>query len=178
MRKFLSFLPLLLLLVATPALAQNGPRPNPTKPAQVMARLSEASLRACQAREASMGKSITQLNKTTLNMLEVFNKISTRVQYYYVNTAIPAGKTISNYNTLVGEVERNRAAVSTELSAAMANGNDFSCNGDDPKGLLTQYRAHIRATKESLNAYRTSINKLIVAIRSATPAATATPTAN
>jgi hypothetical protein len=69
------------------------------------------------------------------------------------------------------------------VTTAQTNSTNFSCDGNDPKGLLTQFRTDMQTVKQALHDYRTSIKNLIVAVRSvtgeiesATPSASLEPT--
>jgi len=177
MKKLLLIIPLFLFLLVSPALAVNKNSMSNERREVKIARLTEAKLKACQARETNISKQIDQLTKMSTNMLSVFDKISTRVKNYYLETAVPAGKTISNYSALVADVESNRADVTVALAKAQAPAADFSCEGDDPKGLLNTYRSGMTNVKTALKEYRSSINKLIVAVRTVSPTPTATPAA-
>ena len=110
----------------------------------------------------------------TSNMLDVFDKIATRVKDHYTNTVVPSGKTVSNYSSLVADIAAKKAAVSAALTAAQTGVDSFSCDGDNPKGVLSDFHTDMRSVKSALKDYRAAINKLIVAVR--TVQATPTPT--
>lgn len=135
---------------------------------KVQARLTEAKLKACQAREDSIKKRNDQLTKMATNMLEKFDAIEKRVQEHYTSKVVPSGKTVTNYDILVAEIQTKKTAVQTALSTAQTNATSFTCTGNDPKGQITQFRDDMKAVKSTLKDYRTSIKNLIVAVRSVT----------
>ncbi len=135
---------------------------------KVQARLTEAKLKSCQAREDSIKKRSDQLSKTAGNMLEKFDVIEKRVQDYYTSKVVPSGKTVANYDNLVTDVQTKKAAAQTALTTAQTNVSGFTCTGDDPKGQLTQLRTDMQSVKTALKGYRTSIKNLIVAVHSVT----------
>lgn len=134
----------------------------------VAQKLTEVKLKVCQNKEAAIQKRNDQLTKTTTNMLTKFDSIATRVETYYTDKAVPAGKTVSNYDALIADIAAKKVAVQTNLDKAITDASAFKCSSDDPKSQLTQFRTDMQTVKQSLQDYRTSIKNLIVAIRSAT----------
>jgi hypothetical protein len=137
-------------------------------PAQAKARLQDAKLKMCQAKENVIKNRSTSLNGLVENMLEKFDAIALRVENYYTNTVIPSGKTVANYDVLLADIQTKKAAVQTALTKAKDDFKTFSCTGNDPKGALEQYRKDMQAVKQAMADYRTSIKNLIVAIHSVT----------
>lgn len=131
-------------------------------------KLTEVKLKVCQKKEANIQKRNSQLTKLVNNMITKFDSIATRVKTYYTSKAVPAGKTVANYDALVAEIATKKATVQTALDKATTDASAFSCTSDDPKGQLTLYRTDMQAVKQALKDYRTAIKNLIVAIRTAT----------
>lgn len=137
---------------------------------QAQNRLTEAKLKACQARENAIKKRAERLGKLATNMREKFEAIAGRVEEYYTSKVVPSGKTVANYDTLIADIQTKKGAVQTALSQAQSTAASFVCSGDDPKGQLAQFRNDMRAVKSALKDYRTAIKNLIVAVRSVTGA--------
>jgi peptidoglycan hydrolase CwlO-like protein len=137
---------------------------------QAQNRLTEAKLRACQAREDAIKKRASHITQLATNMEDKFDKHAQKVEEYYTSKVVPSGKTVANYDSLVADIDAKKAAVAAALSTAQNDANNFSCTGDDPKGQLTQFRKDMQAVKKALKDYRTSIKNLIVAVRSVTGA--------
>ena len=135
---------------------------------QAQNRLTEAKLKVCQAKENAIKKRTEQLTKLATNMQEKFDAIAGRVQEYYTSKVVPSGKTVVNYDSLVADIQAKKGAVQTALTTAQNNAGAFACDGNDPKGQLTQFKDDMRAVKSALKDYRTSIKNLIVAVRSVT----------
>ncbi|MBI4029548.1 MAG: hypothetical protein HY376_04255 [Candidatus Blackburnbacteria bacterium] len=159
------FLVLFFVLLAAPAFAIGKPDSLPT---QAQNRLTEARLKACQARESAITKRMTHLVELVTKMEGKFDAIAQRTEEYYTSKVVPSGKTAANYDTLVADIQTKKAAVGTALASAQTNSTSFSCTGNNPKGLLTQFRTDMQAVKKALHNYRTSIKDLIVAVRSVT----------
>lgn len=143
------------LIFASSALAVNYPP-----------QASTAKLKMCQAKENGIKQRSSHLSQMVSTMEEKFDKIATKVEGYYNSKVVPSGKTVSNYNSLVSEIQSKKATVSTALTKAQTDAAAFSCTADDPKGQLTQFRVDMQAAKSALKDYRISIKNLIVAVHS------------
>ncbi len=137
---------------------------------QAQTRLTEAKLKACQARENAIKRRAERLGKLAANMQEKFSAIEGRVEEYYTAKVLPSGKTVANYDGLVADIQTKKEAVQTALTIAQNDAGNFACDGNDPKGRLAQFKDDMRAVKSALKDYRTSIKNLIVAVRSVTGA--------
>jgi hypothetical protein len=129
-------------------------------------KLSAIKQRICEKRvnviKNIMAKAATQGAKH----LEVFNKIATRVEEFYVNKKL----SVSNYDALVAEVNAKKAAAQTAIDAVKNNTN-FSCDDSNPIGKIDAFNGQVRAMHSALKDYRTSIKNLIVAVKQAAEAA-------
>ena len=70
-------------------------------------KLSEARLRACQAREESIRKRRGNLVNMAVRMEGKFDAISQRVKDFYADKVLPTGKTVDNYDSLAFLLRRN-----------------------------------------------------------------------
>ncbi len=177
-----AFLVLFFVLLAGPAFAIGKPDTLPGRPSgstaaagqpsglprQAQNRLTEAKLKACQARENAITKRMTHLTNLVTTMEGKFDAIAQRTEVYYTSKVVPSGKTVTNYDVLVVDIQTKKIAVQTALTTAQTNSTGFSCDGNNPKGLLTQFRTDMQTVKKALKDYRTSIKNLIVAVRSVT----------
>lgn len=130
-------------------------------------RLKELRLKACEAHQGEINTRSGSLAKLVDTMVGKFDAIVTRVEEYYLTKAVPAGKVVTNYDELVADIAAKKIQISTDLDTAKKDVSDFSCTGDNPKGQITEYRTDMQLVKKDLQAYRTSIKNLLVAIRSA-----------
>lgn len=149
--------------------------------AERIAKLEAKKLQVCQTHEKNIKNRLDSLTKLVANQEEKFASIAARVQNRYTTKLVPAGKTLSNYDTLAADIAAKRTAVDTALAAAKSNADNFSCTSDDPKGLLTTFRKDMQAVKSALHDYRKSIRNLIVAVaglagEKVSPEASPTPT--
>lgn len=179
-----AFLVLSFVLLASPAFVIGKPNTLPRKPsniggsvvtdrltglpAQVQNRLTDAKLKACQARENAIKTRFERLNLLVTTMEEKFDAIAGRVEEYYTAKVVPGGKTVANYDSLVADIAAKKAAVSTVLTKAQNDIAGFSCDEADPKAQMTTYRLDMQGVIQELKDYRTSIKDLIVAVHSVT----------
>lgn len=131
-------------------------------------RLKDAKLKVCQARENGIKQRSSRLTQLVTTMENKFDAIVQRVEDYYNSKVVPSGKSVSNYNSLISDIQTKKAAVQTALSKTQSDVSGFSCTSDNPKGQMTQFREDMQAVKRALKEYRTSIKSLIVAVRSVT----------
>lgn len=123
-------------------------------------------LQSCQSHEAELKNRMTHLTTLTTDMQTKFASIAARVETYYTTKVVPSGKTVSNYSALTANIATQNKAVTSALTTAQTDVNNFSCSSASPKSELTQFRTDMQAVKRALKDYRTSIKDLIVAVRS------------
>lgn len=140
--------------------------PTKVEPTKTLNRLTEGSLRSCQAREDAVKKRARQLGQLAGNMENTFDAIVQRVREYYLTKLVPVGKKAADYDGLDADIVVKKVAVQTALTQAQANTN-FSCASDDPKAQMTQFREDMQKVIQALKDYRTSIKNLIVAVNTA-----------
>jgi len=167
----------LFLILVSPALATkpeniavgtgNSKRPS--------ALVTTAKMKSCQARESAVKIRMTQLTKLVTTMETTFDKIAERVQKYYTDKVLPSGRSLTGYDTLVNNISTQKMAIQTALDKANADISIFSCDSENPRALLLQFNTNMKLVKGALKTYRTSITKLIVAIRTIS-APTTSPT--
>lgn len=134
---------------------------------KIIDRLDDRRLKLCVAKEKVIQNRTTALNRLSDNIIEKFTAISERVQKYYEEKVVPAGKIVENYDALVSDIETKKVAALAALENAKANSAEFTCNSDNPKGQLSDFRVDMQEFKTALHEYRTSIKNLIVAVREA-----------
>ncbi len=166
-KSFLVFLGLfvLSLVLASSVFAVSGKPKVTGKSVGVGSTRVEGKLRACQAKENSIKKQMSQLEKMATKMLENFSEIQGRVEKYYTDKVLPSGKSVANYSALTADIQTKKTAVQTAIAKVKAGTAGFSCAGD-PKEQMKQFRDGMREVKSALKDYRTSIRNLIVAVRS------------
>lgn len=145
------------LLILVPSVFAAG-KPNNTG--------KNANLKACQVKEEVVKNRFESLSQLANNMLLKFTTIADKVKEYYSTKVIPTGKTLTNFDNLVSDIQTKKTEVQTVLVQAQNRAAGFTCTTDNPKGKMTQFRDDMRLVKSALKDYRTSIRNLIVAVHS------------
>lgn len=122
---------------------------------------------ACQMHAADIKNKLSHILTLTANIETVFDTHATQVENYYTTKVVPNGVTVANYSALVGNIATSKAGVTTALATVQTDVVSFSCSASDPRALLTTFKVNMRSVATALQAYRTSIKNLIVAVRSA-----------
>jgi hypothetical protein len=157
-----------LVFAINPKAANSQDQNTATRSAVGKEKLTEAKLRVCQRMETAIQKRSARTADRAANMEKVFDSIAARVEAYYTNKLVPQGKTVANYDSLVGNIETKKAAVVVAVSTAQTYAASFNCSGEDPKGQIRAFRGDIQTVIKALKEYRTAVKNLIVALRSVT----------
>lgn len=128
-------------------------------------RLSQVKLKVCEKREASIQKRSTRLVAKAENIQKRFDRIIEKVDTYYIDVLMLKDVEIENYDELLANVEENRVAAATKLGAAESTASNFTCEGEDPKEQVKQFRTDMKAVISALQGYKKSVVNLIVAVR-------------
>lgn len=164
-------------LISSPVLAIDKPANLPERGNEIQTNRIDTtgSVKSCQARESAIVQRMDQLVKLVTNMENVFDKIATRVESYYNNTVVPSGKSVPNYTTLVNDIQINRNLVQTSLDKTRSDFSSFGCTSENARNLLIQFRTDMQNVKDALKNFRTSVNKLIVAVHTVSSKIPTTP---
>lgn len=141
--------------VAQPAATTDGTNPGAGK-------LSAARLRACQNRQQAITNIMSRIADRGQKQLDLFTTIATRTENFYTSK----GKTLSNYDTLVADVNAQQAAAQSEVTAIRSASTSFSCDAGNPQGMVQSFKTALKGEISALQAYRTSVKNLIVGVKS------------
>lgn len=129
---------------------------------------SAQKIKVCQTQERNITTRLAHLSDLVNNMITKFDAIAARVENRYETKLVPQGKTVSNYDSLVADINSKKATVTADLNKANSDVAGFSCtSASDPKTNLTTYRTDMQTVKTALQNYRKSIRNLIVAVATA-----------
>jgi hypothetical protein len=106
--------------------------------------------------------------------LTLFTTIATRVETFYTDK----GKTLSNYDALVADVNTKQAAAQTALDAVKSASTGFNCDSDDPQGFVSSFKGSLKSEITALQDYRTAVKNLIVGVKSVQGATTSAANQN
>jgi hypothetical protein len=130
--------------------------------AEAQTRLTDAQLRVCQRHEVVITNIMARISQRGQKQLDLFTTIAERTETFYVNK----GKTLSNYDTLVADVNAKKVDAQTAVDATKTVGAEFKCDGTDPKGVATAFKEDLKNQIDALKAYKTAVKNLIVGVKS------------
>lgn len=130
--------------------------------AAAQTRLAAAKLKACQNREKAITNIMSRLSERGQKHVDLFSKIAERTETFYTKK----GKTLANYDALVADVAAKKAAAQAAVDTVKSTSVEFKCDGTDPKGVVSSFKADLKLEIEALKAYRTSVKNLIVGVKS------------
>lgn len=133
-------------------------------------RLADAKLKACQNREKAINNIMVRFADRGSKQLDVFNKIAQRTETFYATK----GKTLSNYDALVADVNAKRATAQTAVNTVKSNSVSFKCDGTDPKGAAASFKDSLKSEITALKNYKTAVKNLIVGVKSVQGTTTST----
>lgn len=124
--------------------------------------LIDGQLKACQNRQKAIKKIMARIANRGQKQITVFSIIATRTQTFYTSK----GKTLSNYDALVADVNAKQTAAQTVVDTIKSDSTSFNCDGSDPKGFVSSFQDSLKSEISSLQEYRTSVKNLIVGVKS------------
>ncbi len=126
------------------------------------AKMAGAQLKSCQNREAAINTIMMRIQTRAQNQVTLFSSIASRVEAFYVKS----GKTLSNYSTLVADVNSAQTRAQTDFATLKTNSN-FNCNSANPKGTVLAFQGYLKLEISDLQNFRTTVKNLIVGVASA-----------
>ena len=121
-------------------------------------KLCEAHLGLAKTRELALGTR-GFLMKSRLDAIVVM------VENFYANKLVPQGKTLSNYNSLVGDVNTKKAAMSPLVDKVKSDSSSLTCASDRAAGQFQTFRTDAQALINAFKAYRQSVITLVKAVK-------------
>lgn len=126
-------------------------------------KLSASKLEICKAHEANINNRIARIADRSAKHLELFNQISERTQTYYVNS----GRTVVNYDVLLADIATKKASAEQAVADIIATTANFSCESENPKIVVEEFKLSLTASIQVLRDYRTTVKDLLVAVKTA-----------
>ncbi len=147
----------------------NDTVPNPTakqkleqKQQTAQTKLEDAKLKVCQVHEKTIDNIMGRIATRGQKQLDLFSTIAQRTETFYTNK----GKTLSNYDALVADVDAKKTAAQTALTTISSDKVDFKCDGTDPKGVASGFKTDLQTEQQALKDYKTAVKNLIVGVKS------------
>ncbi|MDB5161385.1 MAG: hypothetical protein JWO96_765 [Candidatus Saccharibacteria bacterium] len=140
-----------------------------SKAQELNTKLDSNHLKNCKEREGDINSRLQRIAKRSQNQLDLFATIATRTETFYTDHKL----SLSNYDTLVGAVNTQKAAAQAAVNQVKSDSVGFKCDGTDPKGALSTFKTDLKSETTALKNYRTAVKNLITGVRSAREASNA-----
>lgn len=150
--------------------ATNGTTAKDQAKTQAQTRLADAKLKVCQNREKVVTNIMARIADRGQKQLDLFTTIATRTETFYTTK----GKTLSNYDALVADVNAQHTSAQTAVDTIKATSVTFKCDGTDPKGMVSSFKDSLKLEISALQDYRTAVKNLIVGVKSVQSTTTST----
>ncbi len=129
-------------------------------------RLEANKLRVCEKRQDQLKSMIDKVSNRGTKQLEVFKKIADKTKQFYTNK----GYSATGYDALVGEVDAAYDTAFTSVNATTTMGDSWSCDGDNPKQAMTDFKAAKKNEIVQLKTYKDKVRELILLVKKAASA--------
>lgn len=126
-------------------------------------RLEANKLRVCEKRQDQLKSMIDKVSTRGTKQLEVFKKIADKTKQFYTNK----GYSATGYDALVGEVDAAYDTAFTSVNATTTMGDSWSCDGDNPKQAMSDFKAAKTNEVVQLKAYKDKVRELILLVKKA-----------
>lgn len=124
-------------------------------------KLDEDQIKSCKAHEANIRRIASHAAQQGQTQLAVFDKISMRTQDFATDKKL----TVPNLAQLLNDIKTKRAAVVAAIQKLRSTPS-FTCDKDAMSAGDT-LKMNIKAMRDALKDYRTSVKNLIVAVHQA-----------
>jgi hypothetical protein len=138
---------------------------------QAQEKIKEAREKVCSNRKTSAGNVETRVIHRGQKRLDAYTKIAERAEKFYADK----GLTVTNYDTLVADVNAKKSAAQTAVDTLSADKGQLpsvACGNGTGKPAIEKFKTDLKAEQNALKAYKTSIKTLLQAIKAAKTTAT------
>jgi len=119
----------------------------------------------CESHKEHVNQVMSRVNDRSQRIYDRLTKVSELIQKYYESNNL----SIDNYSSLVTDINVKRSMANTKLNMMITYGS-FSCDEDNPRQAILDYRDSRKAKVAAMKAYRQSIRTLLTEVKSATAA--------
>lgn len=162
MKKRVSYSMLTFIAVITSGsvLSVTGASAQPV-PGQV--KLNNTQLKECLAREKTIVTLLTRIAERSQKELELSSSISKETEKFYKEKVKPT----SNYSALAKDVAGKKAGAQLAVSQLKTIRTKFSCWGNDPKGIVVQFKDVLKREQLVQKELKDSVKRLIAGVKAA-----------
>ena len=139
---------------------------------EVEGRLQGTKMTLCENHKDVITAIMARIADRGQKQTDLFATIATRVETFYAKS----GKTVTNYNTLVADVNAKHTAALAAVAKIKTDSTTFTCSTTNPQGIVTSFKSDLKLEISALQAYRTSVRNLTVAVKTVVEGSAATTT--
>ncbi len=132
------------------------------KKAAAKAKASEAKLKSCQNHQKVVTSTMARISDRGQKQIDLFTKIANRTEQFYTEK----GKTLSNYQALVNDVDAKHSAAQAQVDSIANASTNFTCDGTNDKAKVTAFKSSMKAEISAIKDYKTAVKNLIVGVKS------------
>lgn len=126
----------------------------------------EARQKSCQARQTEINKRVNNYAAAAQRHLGVFEDLLAKVQNFYTTRKL----NVTNYDTLLATAQSKQADAQKAVDALKALDVSIDCTSSDPAQSVAAVKTAVTNARTALQAYRTAIKDLVVALKGASTA--------
>jgi len=135
------------------------------KKQQAQEALKAKKAATCEKHKEHISQVMSRVNDRSQRIYDRLSKVSELLQKYYDSNNL----SIDNYDSLLADVRAKGAIANTKLNVMLTLGS-FSCDEDNPRQSIADYREGRKAKVTAMKAYRQSIRTLLTEVKSAVAA--------
>lgn len=129
-------------------------------------RTTEERQKACEAQANNINTRVSDYSAAAQRHLNVFTSILTKVQNFYTTKNL----NVSTYSALLATAQAKQADAQTAVDALKALDTKIDCTQTDPAQTVAAMKQAVADARTALQAYRTAIKNVIVALQGASSA--------
>ncbi|HKX73143.1 MAG TPA: hypothetical protein VJM32_03980 [Candidatus Saccharimonadales bacterium] len=133
--------------------------------ARVQGKLDETKRKVCANRTDAIKKIMSRAAEAGQKHLTLFSAVQARVEEFYAKKKL----NVANYEALKTTAIAKRDATVSALQA-VSDSTVLDCSADNPVGAADAFKAKVKAMHDALKEYRSSVNALLVAVKTAAKA--------
>ena len=127
---------------------------------------------ACKAHENEIDTRVSNYAAAAQRHLDVFTSVLTKVQNFYTSK----GLNVATYPALLATAQADQTTAQQAVDALKALNVKIDCTQPDPAQSVATVKAAVANARTALQAYRTAIKNIIVALEGASSANDTTTT--
>jgi len=126
-------------------------------------KLESKKLEVCKKRQEVMKSTMTRMSDRSSKHIAWLDSVVEKVKSFYSLK----GLTVANYDALLANVVSARVAAFSSGSQLGQYQQEFSCDGNDPKSVIGDFKNQHQSQIDSVKSYKEAIKALAKAVKAA-----------